>query len=44
MIGVRFVIPGEKLPDVGLPDLEGRRRSLLDYTDKNLLIFVWASW
>ena len=39
-----FVTPGDDLPDIELPDLRGYQHSLLDYTDRNLLIFVWASW
>lgn len=44
MTGMQLVTSGGKLPDLVLPDLEGFRHSLLEYTEDNLLIFVWASW
>jgi peroxiredoxin len=35
---------GHLMPDVTLPDLEGRPVRLADFRGKKLLVFVWASW
>lgn len=35
---------GEPIPDVVLPDLDGRLVRLSDYRGKRLLVFMWASW
>jgi thiol-disulfide isomerase/thioredoxin len=37
--------PGQAMPAIVLPDLQGRKRSLPhDYAGRPLLINVWASW
>ena len=35
---------GLPMPDVGLPDLNGRTVRLADFRGQRLLVFVWASW
>ena len=35
---------GRPLPDLTLPDLDGRPVRLADFRGRKLLIFVWASW
>jgi thiol-disulfide isomerase/thioredoxin len=43
--GVKPARPGEAMPTIALPDLQGRKRSLpRDYAGRPLLINVWASW
>jgi thiol-disulfide isomerase/thioredoxin len=43
--GVKPARPGEAMPAIALPDLQGRKRSLPhDYAGRPLLINVWASW
>ena len=43
--GVKPARPGEPMPTIVLPDLQGRTRSLPDaYAPRPLLINVWASW
>lgn len=44
MTGSHFIGPGEALPAISLPDLDGDRHSLTEYLDKKLLVFMWASW
>lgn len=34
----------KKMKNVQLSDLEGQEVSFSDYTGKNVLIFMWASW
>lgn len=36
--------PGDHLPDIELPDLDGRRRRFSTHLGGKLLIFMWASW
>ena len=43
--GVRSAVPGEPMPPLKLPDLQGRMQSLPEaYAGRPLLINVWASW
>jgi peroxiredoxin len=35
---------GDVLPNVQLPDLEGRALRIGDFRGRQLLIFMWASW
>ncbi|RZA32206.1 MAG: TlpA family protein disulfide reductase [Lysobacteraceae bacterium] len=43
--GVRPARPGEPMPPIRLPDLQGRTRPLPEaYAGRPLLINVWASW
>ena len=43
--GVRPAVPGEPMPLLKLPDLQGRMQSLpVAYAGRPLLINVWASW
>jgi peroxiredoxin len=35
---------GRPMPDVALPDLDGRPVRFADFQGKKLLVFVWASW
>ena len=43
--GVKPAQPGESMPTIKLPDLQGRMQSLPDaYPGRPLLINVWASW
>jgi len=43
--GVKPARPGEPMPTIELPDLQGRRQSLpRAYAGRPLLINVWASW
>jgi hypothetical protein len=35
---------GDVMPEVELPDLDGRARRLGDFRGRPLLIFMWASW
>ena len=35
---------GDQLPDISLPDLDGRPIRLSDYRGRRLFIFMWASW
>lgn len=39
-----FTRPGDLLPEIELPDLEGHAHSLTTYRNRKLLIFLWASW
>ncbi|MFC4559841.1 TlpA family protein disulfide reductase [Virgibacillus kekensis] len=34
----------EKMQDITLTDLHGRKVSTKDFHGKNRLIFMWASW
>lgn len=43
--GVKPAKPGESMPTIALPDLQGRTQSLPQaYVGRPLLINVWASW
>jgi hypothetical protein len=35
---------GDVMPEVELPDLDGRTRCLGEFRGRPLLIFMWASW
>lgn len=35
---------GQQLPDIALPDLDGRTQRLSEYRGRKLLLFMWASW
>lgn len=35
---------GDRIPDIELPDLEGRAHSLSRYRGQKLVVFLWASW
>jgi len=35
---------GDAMPDVALPDLEGRALRVGDFRGRPLLLFMWASW
>jgi peroxiredoxin len=34
----------KKIPNIELPDLNGKQVSIQDLRGKNTLIFMWASW
>lgn len=38
------VTVGDRLPDLSLPDLNGRPVALSEYRGRKLLLFVWGSW
>ena len=42
MIGAPSV--GDLMPDIVLPDLQGRAVHLSDFRGRRLLVFMWASW
>jgi peroxiredoxin len=35
---------GRPMPNVTLPDLDGRPVRFADFRGKKLLVFVWGSW
>ncbi len=39
-----FVSPGEAVPEIVLPDLDGNPVALSSFRGKKLLVFMWASW
>lgn len=39
-----LVRTGQQLPDIVLPDLDGRPQRLSEYRGRKLLLFMWASW
>jgi hypothetical protein len=40
----KFVQPGEMVPDITLPQLDGQPLALSSFRGKKLLVFMWASW
>ncbi len=40
----QLVNVGDTLPEIVLPDLDGKPVSLSAYAGRKLLIFMWASW
>ena len=42
--GQRAAIVGRPAPDIALPGLDGRVRSLREFGDRPLLVNFWASW
>ncbi len=40
----KFVQPGELVPEITLPHLDGQDVALSSFRDKKLLVFMWASW
>ncbi len=39
-----FVRVGDTVPEITLPDLDGKPVSLSSYSGRRLLVFMWASW
>ncbi|HJM75942.1 MAG TPA: hypothetical protein QGI71_08825 [Dehalococcoidia bacterium] len=39
-----FVQPGEIVPEITLPQLDGEPLALSSSCGKKLLVFMWASW
>lgn len=39
-----FVRVGDPVPEITLPDLDGKPVSLSGYSGRRLLVFMWASW
>lgn len=39
-----MIKPGETLPHLALPDLDGRPVHTQDFIGTSLLVFFWASW
>jgi len=37
-------ISRQNFPEFVLPDLNGRKVKITDYSRKRLIIFMWASW
>ena len=35
---------GDPMPDLELPDLEGRALRIGEFRGRALLVFMWASW
>lgn len=35
---------GQHVPDIILPDLDGRQVTLRDYRGRKVILFTWASW
>jgi peroxiredoxin len=35
---------GDRLPDIALPDVNGRPLRLSSFRGKRLFVFMWASW
>lgn len=44
MVDHQTVSVGNRLPDITLPDLQGRPVALSEYRGRKLLLFVWGSW
>jgi peroxiredoxin len=40
----QFVNVGDAIPEIVLPDLDGKPVSLSSFAGRKLLIFMWASW
>ena len=40
----QFATIGDTIPEIVLPDLDGRPVSLASFAGHKLLIFMWASW
>ncbi len=43
-LGLTAYEPPRPAPELGLPDLDGRVRSLADLRGKVALVFFWATW
>ena len=35
---------GSVFPDLSLPDLSGNKVDIANYSEKRLIVFMWASW
>lgn len=35
---------GDKIPEFGLPTMDGQTVGLSDFARKRFIIFMWASW
>jgi peroxiredoxin len=44
MTKARFLDVGDALPEISLPDLSGNAVEFSSFTDKKLIVFMWASW
>lgn len=40
----KFVQPGEPVPEIVLPHLDGPEIALSSFRGEKLLVFMWASW
>lgn len=40
----KFVQPGEPVPEIVLPQLDGPEIALSSFRGEKLLVFMWASW